>query len=71
MKKILNSKLLQFGQKVKQARLKVNLTQEELAAFVNCDVRTIQNIEAGRANVTLKKIYALCESLGVKPGDLL
>ncbi len=71
MKKDPDSRLLKFGQAVRQQRLKAGLTQEQLADRVNCDVRTIQNIEAGNANLTLKKIYALTESLNILPGELL
>ncbi|MBA2612761.1 MAG: helix-turn-helix transcriptional regulator [Bacteroidetes bacterium] len=59
MTKGYSSNLGQFGRKVKQYRIRRGLTQGELSAGVNCDVRTIQNIEAGKANVTLKIIYSL------------
>ena len=66
----MNNKLLQFGKRVKQHRLNASMTQVKLAAKINCDVRTIQNIKAGTTNVTLEKIYALSDALNIKVWEL-
>jgi transcriptional regulator with XRE-family HTH domain len=47
------------------------LTQEQLAEAAGCEVRTLQTVERGRANLTLALLIALADALGVEPGALL
>jgi DNA-binding XRE family transcriptional regulator len=57
--------LVSFGKKVRLLRLESKLTQVQLAAEIDVDVRTIKSIEAGTANPTLKLILSLAQALKV------
>jgi len=50
---------LEFENRVKLARVEVNLTQEELADAVGVARQTIGLIEAGKYNPTLKLCLAI------------
>lgn len=57
--------LKKFGKNVKITRIKKDLTQEQLAEIMNISQNYIANIERGKANMSLYKIYELSEYLGV------
>lgn len=63
--------LKQIGQQIKQLRLSKGMTQNALASSCDIDVRTIQMIEKGTLNMSLKIFYAIALSLEVKPSFLL
>ena len=50
---------------VKQAREAIGWTQEQLAEYSNMDVRTIINIEKGRGNPKLEKLFPLVRTLRI------
>ena len=63
---------LQFiGQKIKAIRGEKKLTQSTLASLCDIDVRTIQLIEKGSMNMSLKVFFTLSEALEVSPEQLL
>lgn len=64
-------KLLQIGQKVKQIRTEKKLTQSTLASLCDIDIRTIQLIEKGSINMSLKILFSLSEALETTPETLL
>lgn len=49
----------EFGSKIKALRQLNMITQVDLAAKVDVDVRTIRRIESGKYNPTLELIHAL------------
>lgn len=51
--------------KIKEMRLKKNMTQEELASLVGKDKTQISKIESGR-NLTISTIVQIVEALGGK-----
>lgn len=51
---------------LKERRLNLGLTQAQLSQFSGVSVPTIQNIEAGRANVEWSTLSALVDSLGLE-----
>lgn len=58
--------------KLREARLKAGLTQKEAAARVGLSSRQAwNNIERGRADVTLRTLDKIAAALGVKARDLL
>jgi transcriptional regulator with XRE-family HTH domain len=59
------------GANVRRLREERGLTQDQLAEAVGVDIRTVQRIEAGMANVLLGTLVDLGDVLGVKPGALL
>ncbi|MCW7498425.1 helix-turn-helix domain-containing protein [Leptospira levettii] len=69
----LNDYLEKIGQKVKRIRAERALTQEsfdDLGEF-SVPVRTLQEIEAGKSNFTIKTLYKISKKLKTKPKDLL
>ena len=48
---------------IKNTRLELGLTQEEVADRSGTDVRTIINMEMGRGNPKLKTLYAVIRAL--------
>lgn len=60
-----------FGEQVKKVRKQRDLTQEDLAALIKRDPRTIVAIETGKRNLTLQTIHKIAQALKVKSSDLL
>ncbi len=65
------SLLKKFGKNVKIERIKKDLTQEQLAEIMNVSQNYIANIERGKANMSLAKIYELSKFLNVNIEKLL
>lgn len=59
-----------FGGRIRYLRLKINLSQEDLADRSGLDRTYIGGIERGERNPSLKNIIRLAASLGVSPRDL-
>jgi DNA-binding XRE family transcriptional regulator len=66
-----SQELLILGQKIRALRLSKNLTQSDLASHCDVDIRTIQRIEKGGFNMSLKVFFSICDSLQTKPEDLI
>ncbi len=65
----MNLKVL-FGRKIKEYRKKKNITQAQLAEFVNVDDKHISCIESGKNFPSPDLIERLATSLEVEPKDL-
>jgi transcriptional regulator with XRE-family HTH domain len=63
--------LKRIGQKIKEIRLVKKLTQSSLASSCDVDIRTIQRIEKGTFNMSLKILYSISEALEIIPSELL
>lgn len=63
--------LVQFGQKVRKARLKKGLSQEELAEKAGVHRTYIGMIERAEKNITLLNIEKLAKALDISIVDLL
>ena len=63
--------LKKFGKNVKIERIKKKLTQEQLAEIMNVSQNYIANIERGKANMSLVKIYELSNYLNVNIKTLI
>ncbi|MFV8826132.1 helix-turn-helix domain-containing protein [Thauera sp. WH-2] len=61
---------IRFGARIRFLRLKINLSQEDLAASSGLDRTYIGGIERGERNPSLKNIVRLAISLGVSPREL-
>lgn len=57
--------------KLKQARVRSGMSQEELASRVHLSVSMIQSIETGRRDGSTKTLIALATALNTTPNDLL
>jgi transcriptional regulator with XRE-family HTH domain len=63
--------LSDFGGRVRTERLKINLSQEELAFECGLDRTYISSIERGKRNVSLINIHKIAAALQVPAPDLL
>ncbi|HUN24429.1 MAG TPA: helix-turn-helix transcriptional regulator [Anaerolineales bacterium] len=63
--------LEKFGQKVRDERLKQNLSQEELAAKAGIHRTYIGMIERAEKNITLLNIEKISKALGIPISKLL
>lgn len=63
--------LEKFGQKVREERLKQNLSQEELAAKAGVHRTYIGMIERAEKNITLLNIEKISKALGINISKLL
>jgi len=62
---------VQFGQRVRAARLDKGWTQEKLADITGMHPTYIGDAERGERNVSLDNILKLAKGLKVEPGQLL
>jgi len=62
--------LIKFGNKVREERLKRNLSQEELASKAGVHCTYIGMIERAEKNITLENIERIASSLNLKLSDL-
>lgn len=69
----MNKELLlkKFGKNVKIERIKQDLTQEKLAEIMGVSQNYIANIECGKANMSLAKVFELSTYLNVNIEILL
>ena len=71
MNRIHQKQLKHFAQTVKNLRSNKNYTQEDLAAMLDIDVRTVKRIESGDYNPTLISMMEIADVLDVTLKDLL
>ena len=65
-------KILQlFGGHVKEIRLSLKLSQEQLATLCELDRTYISGIERGKRNISLINIVKLSSSLNISPSELM
>ncbi len=55
----------QIGQRVRQTRQQLGLTQPQLALAVGVGIRFIVDLEAGKPTVQLDKVLQVLEGLGL------
>lgn len=60
-----------IGRRIKKARLKQNLKQEELAGKLDISVAFMSRVERGTSKINLKRLTQIAEVLNVTPGYLL
>lgn len=60
-----------IGRRIKNARIKQNLRQEELADKLDVSVAFMSRVERGRSQINLKRLTQIAEVLNVSPGYLL
>ena len=60
-----------IGQRIKQARLAKNLTQEDLAEKVDISVAFLSRVERGNSHINLKRLNQICNLLEVSEGYVL
>ncbi|MGE6330998.1 helix-turn-helix domain-containing protein [Psychrobacter pacificensis] len=66
-----DDRMIAFGKRVREVRKGKGISQEKLAEMAGIDRSYMGNIERGEKNVTLKKVYEICDALGVEIRDLV
>lgn len=60
-----------LGKRIREERLKLNLTQEKLSEDIGISTAYLGQIERGERNLTLDKLIKIAERLGVSVDYLL
>ena len=60
-----------IGQRIKNARLAKNLTQEALAEELDISVAFLSRVERGNSHINLKRLSQICGLLDVSEGYIL
>ncbi len=66
-----NDFLAKFGSRVREVRISRGLSQEKLAFEIGMDLTSVNEIERGKRNPTLRTIVKIAQALGLRPADLL
>ena len=61
---------IKFGRRIKELRLKENISQEELAFRCQLSKNYVSDVERGTRNITLKVVDKFAVGLNVKPSHL-
>jgi y4mF family transcriptional regulator len=56
----------EIGEKIKERRDTLGITQPDLAEMAGVNINTIYNIESGRGNPTLSKLNSILNILGME-----
>ena len=59
------------GERIRDYRLALKLTQEELAERIEKSLRTMTDIERGVVGMSMETLFNLCNVFKVTPNDLL
>jgi transcriptional regulator with XRE-family HTH domain len=59
-----------FGARIRELRLKRNLSQEELANNTNLEVSQVNRIELGKINTSISHVKVIADALGLQPKEL-
>lgn len=59
------------GRRISEVRAAKGWTQEKFAEALGIELRNVQRLESGRANVTLSTLGRVATKLGVRPAELL
>jgi transcriptional regulator with XRE-family HTH domain len=68
---VANTKLKQFGERVRSLRIAKGLSQEKLAELSGLHRNYIGGVERGERNIGILNIFKLSQALGVFPSELL
>lgn len=62
--------LIIIGRRIRNYRIKLNLSQERLAEIATCHPTYIGQIERGEKNATIESIEKICSALGISLSQL-
>lgn len=62
---------IDFGDKVRQRRYQLNISQEKLAELADLHPNYVGSVERGERNIALENIIALAKALGCSSKDLM
>lgn len=60
-----------IGIRIKEERLKLNLSQEKLSEMINMSKEHMSHIECGTTKLSLPTLVKICNSLGISPDLIL
>ena len=60
-----------IGGRLKEARIKKNLTQEKLAEEIDVSVAFLSRVECGSTKISLSRLVEICEKLEITNGSIL
>jgi transcriptional regulator with XRE-family HTH domain len=60
-----------FGQRMREVRLKVGVSQEKLAELAGLHRTYVSTVERGLKNISIVNIARLAAALNVEPADLM
>jgi transcriptional regulator with XRE-family HTH domain len=63
--------LREFGRRVRDRRVELGLSQEDLAERAGLHRTYISSLEQGRRNVAVHNVVRLAEALDIDPADLV
>ena len=66
-----DERMLAFGKRIREVRKSKGISQERLAEMADIDRSYMGNIERGEKNITLKKVYDICDALKVEIRELV
>ena len=52
-------------------RVRLGISQMELAARAGLHINTVGALERAKSSVTLERLIALCDGLGIAPGEFV
>ena len=59
-----------FGKKLKEYRIKMDFTQEELAEKIGISSKSLSQIELGNNFVSAETLEAICTALNISPKNI-
>lgn len=65
-----DANLVQFGRVVRELRKEKGLSQEAFADLAGVDRGYMGNIERGKSNLTLSKVFQISKALQVAPEEI-
>jgi transcriptional regulator with XRE-family HTH domain len=61
----------ELGERIRERRLAIAATQEEVAGVAEVDTTTFGKVERGERNINLHNLIRIADALQVDPGSLL
>ena len=61
---------LRLGQRIKELRTSLNLSQEKFALLIEIDRTYLASVEAGKRNVSIQNIAKIAYGLNISLADL-
>jgi len=62
--------LAKLGERIREIRMKKNMSQNDLAIECEFEKASMSRIESGQANPTVRTLYKICKALNIKMVDL-
>ncbi|WP_448246887.1 helix-turn-helix domain-containing protein [Thalassotalea agariperforans] len=65
-----DNNLIELGKKIRAIRKEKGISQERLAFLSGTDRSYMGRIERGEKNISVTKIYQICNALNISPKEL-